>query len=128
VLTFTKNKSPMTEFSRTATKPFAAPATEEFKFTFPNRGGQHVEVLQNFIDAILDGKPLIAPASEGIHSVELANAIVLSAAHNQTVELPLDAAAYDKFLQGKIETSRFKRGAKRVPGVITDDLAASYKR
>jgi len=44
------------------------------------------------------------------------------------VELPLDAAAYDKFLQGKIETSRFKRGAKRVPGVITDDLAASYKR
>ena len=53
---------------------------------------------------------------------------MFSAAENQTVELPLDAAAYDKFLQGKIETSRFKRGAKRSPGVITDDLAASYKR
>ena len=85
-------------------------------------------MLQNFIDAILDGQPLIAPASEGIRSVELANAIVFSAAHNQTVELPLDAAAYEKFLQGKIDTSRFKRGAKRSPGVITDDLAASYKR
>jgi len=127
-LTFTKNETPMTEFSRTATKPFAAPATKEFKFTFPDRGGQHVEVLQNFIDAILDGQPLIAPAPEGIHSVELANAIILSAAHNQTVELSLDAAAYEKFLQGKIDTSRFKRGTKRSPGVITDDLAASYKR
>jgi predicted dehydrogenase len=128
VLTFTKNATPMSEFSRTATKAFAAPATTESRFTFPNHGGQHVEMLQNFIDAILDGQPLIAPAPEGIHSVELANAIVFSAAHNQTVELPLDAAAYEKFLQSKVATSRFKRGAKRSPGAIADDLAASYKR
>ena len=128
VLIFTKNETPMTEFSRTATKPFAAPANKELKFTFPNRGGQHVEILQNFVDAILDGQPLTAPAPEGIHSVELANAIVLSAAHNQTVELPLDAAAYGKFLQSKIATSRFKPGAKHAHGVITDDLTASYKR
>src|SRR6266478_6105338 len=112
VLSFTRNEIPMGEFSRTATKPFAMPAATESKFTFPNRGGQHVEMLQNFVDAILDGQPLIAPAPEGIHSVEL----------------PLDAAAYEEFLQGKIDSSRFKRGAKRPPGVITDDLAASYKR
>jgi predicted dehydrogenase len=128
VLTFTKNETPMSEFSRTATKAFAAPATTESRFTFPNHGGQHVEMLQNFINAILDGRPLIAPAPEGIYSVELANAIVFSAAHNQTVELPLDAAAYEKFLQSKVATSRFKRGAKRSPGAIADDLAASYKR
>src|ERR1019366_8478395 len=54
VLTFTKNETPMSEFSRTATRPFAAPATKELKFTFPSHGGQHVELLQNFIDAILD--------------------------------------------------------------------------
>src|SRR6266404_1458520 len=127
-LSFTKNEAPMSEFSRNATKPFAAPATKEFKFTFPSRGGQHVEMLQNFVDAILDGRPLIAPAPEGIHSIELANAIAFSAAHNQTIELPLDAAAYEKFLQGKIATSRFKRGTTRSPGVITDDLASSYNR
>jgi len=85
-------------------------------------------VLQNFVDAILDGQPLIAPGPEGIHSVELANAIVFSAARNQTVELPLDAAVYEKFLEGKIVTSRFRRDAKRLPGVITDDLASSYNR
>ena len=127
-LSFIRNETPMTEFSKNAAKAFDMPATEEIRYTFRDHGGQHVEMLQNFIDAILDGKPLIAPAPEGIHSVELANAIVLSSEQNQTIELPLDAAAYEKFLQGKIATSRFKRGAKRAPGVITGDLAASYKR
>jgi len=127
-LSFIRNETPMTKFSQAAAKPFDMPATEETRYTFRGQGGQHVEMLQNFVDAILEGKPLIAPAPEGIHSVELANAIVFSSIQNQTVELPLDATAYEKFLQGKIATSRFKRGAKRAPGVISGDLAASYKR
>jgi predicted dehydrogenase len=128
VLSFTKNETPMSEFSRTATKAFATPATTESKFTFPNHGGQHVEVLQNFIDAILDGKPLVAPASEGIHSVELANAILYSSARNQTVDLPLDAAAYEKHLKEKFPASRFKKGAPRKPSTVADDLASSFHR
>ena len=52
-LVFTKNEVPMSEFSRTTDKQFAGPATNESTFTFPNRGGQHVEILQNFVDAIL---------------------------------------------------------------------------
>ncbi|MGD0060359.1 MAG: Gfo/Idh/MocA family oxidoreductase [Verrucomicrobiia bacterium] len=128
VLLFTKNETPMTEFSRTATKAFATPATTESKFTFPDHGGQHVEVLQNFVDAILDGKPLIAPASEGIHSVELANAILFSSARNQTVDLPLDAAAYEKHLQEKFPTSRFKKNVPRKHGTVADDLARSFNR
>ena len=39
-------------------------------------GGQHVEILQNFTNAILKGEKLLSPAAEGIHSVELANAIL----------------------------------------------------
>ncbi len=128
VLLFTKNETPMTEFSRAASKPFAVPATKEEKLTFPDHGGQHVEVLQNFVDAILDGKPLIAPAPEGVHSVELANAILFSSARNQTVDLPLDAAAYEKHLQEKFPASRFKKGAPRKHGTVTDDLAGSFHR
>jgi predicted dehydrogenase len=128
VLLFTKNETPMTEFSRTATKAFAVPSTTESKFAFPDHGGQHVEVLQNFVDAILDGKPLIAPASEGIHSVELANAILFSSTRNQTVDLPLDAAAYEKHLQEKFPASRFKKGAPRKHGTVADDLASSFHR
>ncbi len=128
VLSFTKNETPMTEFSRAAAKPFAVPATNELKFTFPDHGGQHVEVLQNFVDAILDGKPLIAPAPEGVHSVELANAILFSSARNQTVDLPLDAAAYEKHFQEKFPASRFKQNAPRKHGTVADDLAGSFHR
>ena len=128
VLLFTKNETPMTEFSRAATKAFATPATNDQKFTFPDHGGQHVEVLQNFVDAILDDKPLIAPAPEGIHSVELANAILLSSARNQTVDLPLDASAYEKHLQEKFPASRFKKHVPRKHGTVADDLARSFNR
>ena len=110
-LIFTKNEQSMSEFSRTTDKQFAAPATTESKSTFPNHGGQHVEILQNFIDAILDGKPLIAPAAEGIHSVELANAIIFSSAENKTLELPLDSTAYEQYLNNRIATSRHTQKA-----------------
>ena len=108
-LTFTRNEVPMSEFNRTTDQRFATPPATEHKFTFPNHGGQHVEVLQNFVDAILDGKPLLAPAPEGIHSVELANAILYSSALNTTLELPLDAAAYEQYLKENVAHSRFKK-------------------
>ena len=56
--------------------------------------------------AILDGVPLIAPAVEGLHSLELANAMLLSAWTSQTVELPLNAALYEKWLKRKIAAGR----------------------
>ncbi|HUJ10345.1 MAG TPA: Gfo/Idh/MocA family oxidoreductase [Verrucomicrobiae bacterium] len=120
-LVFAKNDIPMSEFSRTTDKQFSAPSTTEFRLAFPDRGGQHVAVLQNFIDAILDGQPLIAPAAEGIHSVELANAIVFSSAHNQTVELPLDAVAYEQFLKNCVANSRHhKKATPFQPGSAAD--------
>jgi predicted dehydrogenase len=127
-LVFTRNEVPVSEFSHTSTKAFATPATKDLKFSFPDHGGQHVAVLQNFIDAILDGQPLIAPASEGLQSVELANAILFSSALNQTVELPLDAAAYERHLKGKFSTSRYQRGAGHAPGALADDFAGSSNR
>jgi predicted dehydrogenase len=51
-------------------------------------GTQHVAVLENFAANILDGTPLIAPGSEGINEVRLANATYLSSWTG--VEVPLD--------------------------------------
>jgi predicted dehydrogenase len=127
-LVFNRNETPMSEFSRVTDKQFAAPTTTESRFAFPNRGGQHVELLQNFIDAILEGKPLIAPAVEGIHSVELANAILFSSAHNQTVELPLDSAAYEGYLKNRITTSRHKKTVAPSTSASTEDFTASFGR
>ena len=41
-------------------------------------GAQHAGVLENFAANILDGTPLLAPGSDGINGVRLANAIHLS--------------------------------------------------
>ena len=74
-----------------------------------NHGEQHVGVLKNFVAAILDGAPLIAPAAEGLASVELANAMLLSAFERRPVELPIDADAYAKCLQQRIAASTHRK-------------------
>ena len=51
-------------------------------------------MVQNFVSAILAGEALIAPASEGLASVELANAMLYSGITGKTVDLPLDPAVY----------------------------------
>jgi predicted dehydrogenase len=109
VLQLTRNATPASTFSRTSRELFLAPATTEEKLMGLGHGGQHSEILTNFTAAILDGAPLIAPAGEGLNSLELANAMLLSAWTDRTVELPLDGKVYEKALQRKIGGSRKKR-------------------
>lgn len=66
-------------------------------------GGQHIAVLENFAANVLDGTSLLAPGSDGIHGVALANAIHLSSWLGKEVELPLDEELYLAELNKKIE-------------------------
>jgi len=50
-------------------------------------GEQHAGVLENFAANILEGTPLLAPGSDGINSVRLANAIHLSSWTGEEVSL-----------------------------------------
>ncbi|PYI39746.1 gfo/Idh/MocA family oxidoreductase [Arthrobacter psychrolactophilus] len=58
-------------------------------------GAQHAGVLENFAANILDGTPLLAPGSDGIKGVRLANAIHLSSWKGEEVSLDFDE---DEFL------------------------------
>jgi predicted dehydrogenase len=107
-ITWLRNAVPMGEFSRTSPEAFGRPATEVVAVPAEGHGGQHNEILQNFTDAILDGTPLIAPATDGLHSVDLANAILLSSWTGRSVDLPLDGAVYERALQQKIAASKPK--------------------
>ena len=82
------------------------------------KGEQHVGILKNFTNAILNDERLIAPAGEGIHSVELANAMLFSAFEKTPVDLPLDGAAYERVLQTKISESTYVK-----PEVKADKIA-----
>jgi predicted dehydrogenase len=96
---FTRNEVPMGEFSRTDRGWFSAPGTWEIRIPIEGHGTQHNGILTNFVSAVLDGAPLIAPASEGLHSLELANAFLLSTLENRSVELPIDGAAFARHLK-----------------------------
>ena len=111
-LTFTQNEVPMSEFSLTCKEPFTAPKTTERLIPVSGHGEQHVAILRNFSDAIREGRPLIAPAAEGLYSVELANAMLLSTFEDRAVDLPLDSAPYEMWLGRKIAESKAKSDAE----------------
>jgi predicted dehydrogenase len=104
---FRRNEIGSLEFSRTTAEGFAKPDIWDIDIPVQGTGGQHREILENFADAILEGKELIAPAEEGIHSVELANAMLYSSLKGCAAELPLDGAEFEKELDGLIKNSKF---------------------
>jgi predicted dehydrogenase len=123
---FQRNRQPMSQFCMEAEAAFAMPESWSIEIPVDNVGGQHVEILQNFTNAILKGEELLSPAEQGIHSVELANAILLSAWKDQTIELPMVAAEYESILIEKGETSTFKKTVVQ-PKASADDFAKSFR-
>lgn len=106
ILRFTRNAVAMSEYGRKAKDGFSAPATKEITKSFAGAGEQHVGIMKNFAAAILRGRALIAPAAEGLQSVELANAILLSSWKGGPVDLPLSSAEYARWLERKIAASK----------------------
>ena len=124
-ITWKRNVVGQGEFLRTTDKMFGAPETWTIDIPAKDNGPQHVGILQNFVDAVLTGSPLVAPAEEGIKSVELANSMLYSSLKGKTVELPLDPAAFERTLKGLIKNS--KRGDKKpVKAAKAADLSASF--
>jgi len=120
---FTRTESEVPHFRATSPEAFGTPSMWNCEIPVGGYGGQHKEVLQNFVDAILEGCELVAPAPEGIHSVEMANAMLLSAWTYAPVGLPLDGALYERALKDKIEKSTFSKGEVKA---ATVDMAKSF--
>ena len=121
---FTRNEVSMLDFSRSSKAGFARPDIWTVDIPFENTGPTHEAVVQNFVDSILDGVPLIAPGSEGIHSVEFANAVLYSSLQGATITLPLDSKAYEKQLQELIAGSKLEKKVVRT----NEDFTKSFNR
>jgi predicted dehydrogenase len=124
-LTFSRNDSDTIVFSRAAQTGFDHPAVEIVDIPIGNAATPHATLMQNFVDAILDGTPLLVPGEEGLHSVELANGMLYSSLIGETVELPMDGAAFEKKLQQLIAESKFE---KKVVEIKNDDFTKSFHR
>ncbi len=117
---FYRNTVSEREFNKTNTVPFGRPECWECNIPADFSGGpQHVGILNNFADAVLNGAELLAKGEEGIYGLTISNAIHLSAWTGETVDVKNfpDDRFYD-LLQEKIRTSTM---VKKESQVVVDN-------
>ncbi len=111
-LKFYKFAQSVPEFTFTTDKTWAAPECLEQTLDIPEAEWGHYSILQNFCRHLLNGEKLVSPGEDGLQSLELANAVWLSAQLGKAVKLPLSRRAYDKFLEKKRAESTFVKQVK----------------
>ena len=126
VLKFFRNEVSDEEYSRTAKNGFSTPErwNVEIPFTTPPNFNMHRSIIQNFSDVILNGGELIAPLAEGIRSLEIGNAMLMSGLTGETVTLPMDHERYKKMLDELVKDSRYQK--KQVNAGTDDSFDQSF--
>lgn len=105
-MTFWRLREPESEFNQRYTGGFGQPECWKIDIPIEGRETGHPGIMQNFVDAILHGSPLIAPGEEGIHGLTLSNAMYLSTWTDHWVELPMDEELFNEHLQERIRNSK----------------------
>lgn len=110
-LSFVENEVPSDEFIRTSDDGWAQPQTRTVDLPVGAvNDGEHSQILRNFARAIRGRETLLTPATEGLRSLELADAMLLSLFQKRAVELPLDAAEVAKELERRTASSASTTG------------------
>jgi predicted dehydrogenase len=122
-ITFVRNRIPMDEFIRTSEDRFTKPECWTMEVPPASGVGLHGEITQNFVNAILSKEPLISPGEEGLNSLALGNAMILSGLRDKWVDIPLDGAEYKSLLDELCSKSTFKKTVKTAGG---GDMNASF--
>lgn len=109
-------ENPVQEFSDTTPDMWGSPKSEKAEVPIEKREGGHGEIIRNLARHIMHGEPLIVPGEEGINSMELINAIILSGQKGKPVEIPVDREEYDELIEDLKKTSKPKTidSAKRI--------------
>ena len=116
---FNRNVISEREHNKINNIPFAQPECWKCEIPADFSGGeQHVGILKNFANAVLNGKELLAPGEEGVLGLTISNSIHISAWTGETVDV--NNFPDDKFyelLQEKIKNSTV---VKKECQIITD--------
>jgi predicted dehydrogenase len=124
-LQFTQNQASTMDFVKNSPERYTMPPSTTETILLAPGSSQRNDILINFVNAVLDGEALIAPAREGLASVELSNAMLYSGLTKKTVELPLDATLFAAELERLVKNSRYVKpeGARSDP----DETARSFR-
>ena len=119
-----RNSGSVSAFSRSTDEMFGTPETTEELFQPTETVNQHAAILNNVLEAAHGTAELIAPATEGLNSLELAGAMIYSTWTGKAVDLPLSGAAYESILQQKIAESKPR---EVVQTDVKVDMSKSYR-
>ncbi|MEM1112922.1 MAG: Gfo/Idh/MocA family oxidoreductase [Pseudomonadota bacterium] len=119
-----RNTPGTVEYSRRTRDMFGMPASEPVDITPERNINQHAAVMRNFVAAISGREDLIAPASDGLDSLALANAMLLSTWVSAPVGLPLDSQRYQAALEQRLAASTLREKADIEAKV---DMSQSYR-
>jgi len=119
----TQTHQSVSRFCKECDEAFGAPRTDRIMIEVDCDTPGHVELTQNFIHAILHGEKLICPAREGMWSLELGNAMLMSGLTGESVRIPTPRHKYDRMIRELAEKSTFKKGKVRKAKV---DMAGSF--
>ena len=93
-LTLAKPDVPVDRFIREYEGGYGKPGVSVTDITPNEPYTMHAGVIRAFVDHILTGAPMIADGREGLNSLMLANAMLLSTWEHATIDLPFDDARY----------------------------------
>ena len=118
VLRLGTSAPPAGEMLKYSKDPWDIPMDVWAEIDVPSEPHGHRSITSNFVRAILDGEPLIAPGEEALRSLELANAITVSSALVKEAKLPLERKLFDDLLQTRIRTSKAAKKQKTPDRVV----------
>ena len=123
-LTFHRNVISEREHNKVNKSPFGRPECWECNIPADFSGGtSHPGIMQNFAEAVLNGKELLAPGEEGIKGLTISNAIHLSAWTGETVDVNnFPDERFYELLQEKIANST----VVKVESNVVADTSGTY--
>ncbi|WNC72797.1 Gfo/Idh/MocA family oxidoreductase [Thalassotalea psychrophila] len=103
---------------------FGLPTVSQSDISTTETVNQHAIIMNNFINAIISDEALIAPAQDGLASLDMANAMLQSTWNKQTVTLPMNRQAYQAQLNEKAAGSQLRSKSSTKAKI---DMNASYR-
>ena len=121
-----RTKTPVSRFIREYAGGYGKPECTEEDVTPEDEYSMHAGVTRAFARHILYGEPMIAEGCEGLNSLMLANAMLLSSWADETLPMPFDRAMDERFELMLAE--RAARSREKTAKPIDMDLSKSYQK
>ena len=125
-LTFWRLREPEPVFNERYQGAFGHPECWQCDIPIEETETGHPGIIRNWIEAIREDTPLIAPGAEGIRGLTLSNAMLLSTWEDDWVTLPIDEQRFEDHLARRREESSFS-GDIAVQESMPADMSNTYK-